>query len=127
MKKWKGLAAFLLALAMSFSLMACGGSDGGTDTIPESIENLVIDDSVEYDYSNFFGTWLGEDGSVLIMEYIEDITNSERFMLSDANDELLASGNIQYVEEYGYVYAYNAVSYTHLDVYKRQDLLRPLF
>lgn len=107
MKKWKGLAAFLLALAMSFSLMACGGSDGGTDTIPESIENLVIDDSVEYDYSNFFGTWLGEDGSVLIMEHIEDITNSECFMLSDANDELLASGNIQYVEEYGYVYAYN--------------------
>ena len=107
MKKWKGHAAFILALAMSFSLMACGSSDGGTDTVPESIENLVIDDSVEYDYSNFFGTWLGEDGSVLIMEHIEDITNSERFMLSDANDELLASGNIQYVEEYGYVYAYN--------------------
>ena len=42
MKKWKGLAAFLLALAMSFSLMACGGSDGGTDTIPESIENLLL-------------------------------------------------------------------------------------
>lgn len=99
------LVVFLLVL--NLSLVACGGSDGGADTIPESIENLVIDDSVEYDYSNFWGTWLGEDGSVLIMEHIEDITNSERFMLSDADDELLASGNIQYVEEYDHVYAYN--------------------
>lgn len=95
------LVVFLLVL--SLSLVACGG----TDTIPESIENLVIDDSVEYDYSNFWGTWLGEDGSVLIMEHIEDITNSERFMLSDTNNELLASGDIQYVEEYDHVYAHN--------------------
>lgn len=99
------LVVFLLVL--SLSLVACGGSEGDTDTSPESIENLVIDDSVEYDYSNFWGTWLGEDGSILIMEHIEDITNSERFTLSDANDELLASGNIQYVEEYDHVYAYN--------------------
>lgn len=95
-------------ILLCMSLMACGGNgDGGSDAIPESIKNLVIDDSVEYDYSNFFGTWLGEDGSVLIMEHIEDITNGERFMLSDANDELLASGNIQYVEKYDHVYAYN--------------------
>lgn len=108
MKKWRSFAALLLALSVSLCLTACGeNSDGSTDSIPESIENLVIDDSVEYDYSNFFGTWLGEDGSVLLMEHIEDITNSERFMLSDSNDELLSSGNLQYVEEYDYVYAYN--------------------
>lgn len=58
------LVVFLLVL--SLSLVACGGSDGSTDTIPESMEDLVIDDSVEYDYSNFWGTWLGEDSSVLI-------------------------------------------------------------
>lgn len=101
------IISFVLVFVLCLSLVACGGSDGGTDTIPESIENLVIDDSVEYDYSNFWGTWLGEDGSVLIMEHIEDITNSERFMLSDTNNELLASGDIQYVEEYDHVYAYN--------------------
>lgn len=102
--------SFALALILCLNLTACGSSDsdnGGADAVPATIENLVIDDSIEYDYSNFFGTWLGEDGSVLIMEHIEDITNSERFMLSDANDELLASGNIQYVEEYDHVYAYN--------------------
>ena len=50
------LVVFLLVL--SLSLVACGGSEGGTETIPESIENLVIDDSVEYDYSNF---WRSEE------------------------------------------------------------------
>lgn len=105
MKKWKRHAAFLLALTMSLSLMACGSSsDGGTDTIPESIEDLVIDNSVEYDYSNFLGTWLGEDDSVLIVEVLYD---QIRYELSDTSDELLASGDLQYVEKYGHVYAYN--------------------
>ena len=105
-KRLHFLVGFLLVL--SLCVAACGGSsDDGTDTIPESIENLVIDDSVEYDYSNFLGTWLGEDGSVLTVEHIKDITNSKRFTLSDADDKLLASGNMQYVDKYDYVYACN--------------------
>ena len=53
------------------------------------------------------GTWLGEDSSVLVMEHFEDLYNSERFSLYDVDNNLLASGSLQYVEEYDYVYAYN--------------------
>lgn len=94
-----------LALLLCLSLTACGGSDSGdeSDTAPETFEGLVIDDSVAYDYSGFFGTWIGEDDAVLT---VEDYSGT-RFDLSDADDALLASGNLQYVERYGYVYAYN--------------------
>lgn len=95
----------LLALAMCLSLTACGG-DGNTvsDAAPETIEDLAMDDSVECDYSGFWGTWQGEDGSVLLVEEYNDRT---RFELDGTGDELLASGDLQYVEQYGYVYAYN--------------------
>ena len=104
MKRWKKYAALLLALIMCLSMAACGGDEEGA---PDTIKNLVTDTSVEYDYSALMGTWLGEDDSVLTMEHVEGITNSERFLLHDADNSLTASGNIQYVEEYGYVYLYN--------------------
>ena len=104
MKNWKKCISLLLALVMCLSLAACGGED---ETAPETIKNLALNASVEYDYSRFMGTWLGEDSSVLVMEHFEDLYNSERFDLHDADNDLLASGNLQYVEEYGYVYAYN--------------------
>lgn len=116
MKRWKTYAGLLLALVLCLSLAACGGGnsdndddiiDGVEDTAPDTIENLVIDTSVEFDYSAYMGTWLGEDDSVLVMEHVDGITNSERFRLNGADQALLASGNIQYVEEYGYVYLYN--------------------
>lgn len=105
MKNWKKYMSLLLALIMCLSLMACGGDSGSSDgdVAPATIEGLVMDDSVECDYSGFWGTWLGEDGSVLL---VEEYTDRTRFDLSDG-DELLASGELQYVEEYGYVYAYN--------------------
>lgn len=104
MKRWKKYAALLLALIMCLSMAACGGDEEGA---PDTIKNLVTDTSIEYDYSALMGTWLGEDDSVLTMEHVEGITNSERFLLHDADNSLTASGNIQYVEEYGYVYLYN--------------------
>lgn len=114
MKGWKKYTHLLLALVLCLILTACGGSNdsGGKvendeDTPPATISNLATDTSVEYDYSALMGTWTGEDDSVLTMEHIEDITNSERFRLFGSDNELLASGNIQYVEEYGYVYLYN--------------------
>lgn len=116
MKNWKKYASLLLALVMCLSLAACGGGNGDNDDdiidgveeiAPDTIENLVTDTSVEFDYSAYMGTWLGEDDSVLVMEHIDGITNSERFRLNGADQALLASGNIQYVEEYGYVYLYN--------------------
>lgn len=116
MKNWKKYMSLLLALVMCLIMAACGGGngyndddiiDGVDDTAPDTIENLVTDASVEFDYSAYMGTWLGEDDSVLVMEHVEGITNSERFRLNGADQALLASGNIQYVEEYGYVYLYN--------------------
>lgn len=104
--KRKYILAFK-ALIICLTLMACGSnntsSNNETDATPNRIDNLAIDDSINYDYSNFLGTWLGEDDSKLIVEEYTGI----RYELSDINDELLASGNLQYMEEYGYVYAYN--------------------
>lgn len=106
MKNEKKFLCLMLALVLCLSLAACGGDGGGADgadAIPERIQDLVIDDSVECDYSDFLGTWAGEDGSTLIVEEY----NGMRYELDDVNDDLVASGELQYVEEYGYVYAYN--------------------
>lgn len=98
----KGIS-LALALVMCLSLTACGGEDENS-IVPATIENMVMDDSIECDYSDFLGTWLGEDSNVLL---VEELNGRTRFDLSDTNDELLASGEFQYSEEYGYVYAYN--------------------
>ena len=53
MKIKKRYIALALAACLCFS--ACGNSK----TAPETLENVVMDDSVEYDYSGFPGSWLG--------------------------------------------------------------------
>ena len=102
MKNWKKFASLLLVLVMCLSLAACGGDK---DTAPATIEGIVIDDSVEYDYSIFLGTWLGEDNSVLAAEKYDD--GRVHYTLSDTNDDWIASGLFQYAEKYDYVYAHN--------------------
>lgn len=104
MKNWKKYVTLVCALVLCLCLAACGG---GEDTPPDTIENLAMNASVEYDYSNFMGTWQGEDQSVLVMENEEALYHSERFTLYDAEGDFLASGNLQYVEQYDAVYAYN--------------------
>ena len=99
MKNLRKYAARLLALVLCLSLVACGGG------APDKLETIVIDDSVEYDYSIFLGTWLDEESSVLAVEEYDD--GRAHYTLSDADDEWIAGGVFQYVEEYGYVYAYN--------------------
>ena len=113
MKIRKKYAGLLPALVLSLCLAACGGGgynnydtvDGVDDEAPETIENLVIDDSIEYDYSVFLGTWLGGDNNTLAAEKYDD--GRVHFTLSDANDDWIASGIFQYVMEYGCVYAHN--------------------
>ena len=103
MRNRKTLVCLLLALVMCLSLAACGGRK--EEAPPDTIENLAINASVEFDYSALLGTWQAEDGSVLFMEHFEELYNSERFELYDADGIMTASGSLQYVEEYGYVYA----------------------
>ena len=110
MKNWKKYAALLLALVMCLSLAACSGG------APDKLDTIVIDDSIEYDYSAFSGTWLGEKDTVLVF-WEEDQENLDEagversrrmyFTLSDANDDWIAAGLLQYSEKYGCVYAHN--------------------
>lgn len=116
MKKWKQYVSLVLALIMCLSMTACGGSTEETTTaeeseevfatpLPGTIKDLVLDTSVEYDYSDYVGVWMNEDGSLLEVAEYED--GEIYFLLYDANDELIAGGPLQYVEDYHSVYAYN--------------------
>lgn len=110
MKNLRTYLALALALVMCLCLSACGGGDDDTAAAPDTIEDLPIDDSIEYDYSSFIGTWIGENGNKLIIEdyslIVEDY-NRTRYELLDENDDYIAAGDLQYMEEYGYVYANN--------------------
>lgn len=117
MKSLRKCLSFALGLALCLSMAACAaGGDKGDNSdgdvnetvIPDSIQDLVIDDTVPYDYSDLWGIWTGEDGSILLIEdysLIVDGSNRTRYELSDADDNLVTAGDFQYVEEYGCVYA----------------------
>lgn len=131
MKNWKTYVSLLLALVLCLSLTACGngkaevssdskaevssdskadaGSEGAAEIssnpIPNSIKELVVDDSVEHDYTIFLGTWLDQEGNVLTMEEYDD--GRVHFQLSDTNEALIAGGTLLYMEKYQRVYAYN--------------------
>ncbi len=109
MKNLKKHFGLLLALVMCLSLAACGGA-------PDKLDVIVIDDSVEYDYSAFSGTWLGENGTVIVFteedqeqlnEYGAERRSRMCYTLSNADDEWIAAGLLQYSEEYDCVYAHN--------------------
>ena len=55
MRNRKTLVSLLLALAMCLSMAACGGKK--EEAPPDTIENLAINASVEFDYSALLGTW----------------------------------------------------------------------
>ena len=105
----KKCAGLLLALAMCLGLAACGGcgSSGGSSggdnggdeesTTPAFlVDGIAIDDSIEYDYSIFLGTWSDENDNVLTVEQYDD--GRAHFQLSDANDDWITSGIFQYSE-----------------------------
>lgn len=104
MKNRKTYLAVALTLVLALCLTACGENGGSDSGAPATIEGLAMDDSIDCDYSDFLGTWLGEDETVLL---VEDYDGRARFEWDSADDDLLASGELQYAEAYGYVYAYN--------------------
>ena len=118
MKKWKSNLFPVITLAVCLGLAACGGgseSEGSSDTqddyeeteysAPESFEGMVKDPDVTAVYDMYWGTWIGEDDSELIVGL--NGSGEDRFEWYDGDDNLMASGYIQLVPEYDADYFYN--------------------
>ena len=115
MKHLKIFLSFALTLALCLSLAACGESnedygDDGSDYnfygLPDSFEGLVKDAEQMSNLYVFGGAWRGEDGGTLISA-TNDSGDEVRFALYDSDEEVTASGFIQFVPEYDCDYFYN--------------------
>lgn len=118
MKKWKSKLFPVITLAVCLGLAACGGgaeSEGSSDdqedyeetenSAPESFEGMVKDTDITAVYDMYWGTWIGEDDSELIVGL--NGSGEDRFEWYDEDDNLMASGYIQLVPEYEADYFYN--------------------
>ena len=117
MKHLERFLSLALALVLCLGLAACGESnsheDYGDDDsdynlygVPDSIEGLVKDSEQMANLYLYGGAWTGEDNGTLISA-TSDNGDEVRFALYDADEELTASGFIQFVPEYDYDYFYN--------------------
>ncbi len=115
MKHLNKYLSLALALLLCISLAACGESDedygdDGSDYnlygVPDSFEGLVKDSEQMANLYIYGGAWTGENGGTLIVAN-NDEGDEVRFALYDADEELSASGFIQFVSEYDYDYFYN--------------------
>ena len=115
MKHLKKHLSLALALVLCLSLTACGESnddygDNGSDynlyDVPDSFEGLVKDSGQMANLYLYGGAWTGEDDGTLIAAN-NDEGDEVRFTLYDADEEVTASGFIQFVPDYDYDYFYN--------------------
>lgn len=115
MKHVNKYLSLALALVLCLSLAACGESnedygDDGSDYnlygVPDSFEGLVKDSEQMANLYIYGGAWTGEDGGTLIVAN-NDEGDEVRFALYDIDEELTASGFIQFVPDYDYDYFYN--------------------
>ena len=83
--------------------MAACGSDGADEDnlydVPDSFEGLVKDSEQMANLYVYGGAWRGEDGSTMIVATSES-GDEARFALYNADEEVTASGFIQFVPEY---------------------------
>ena len=115
MKNRKKYLSLVLALLVCLSLAACGESnedygDDGSDynlyDVPDSFEGLVKDSEQMANLYIYGGAWTGEDGGTLVVAN-NDEGDEVCFALYDADEEVTASGFIQFVPDYDYDYFYN--------------------
>ena len=109
MKRMKKYLTLLLALVLCLSMTACGSDGTDEDNlydVPDSFEGLVKDSEQMANLYVYGGAWRGEDGSTMIVATSES-GDEVRFALYDADEEVTASGFIQFVPEYDYDYFYN--------------------
>ena len=105
MKHIHKFLSLALALVLCLSLAACGDEGGRDDddnnfyNAPNSLEGLVKDSEQMSNLYVFGGAWRGEDGETLISA-TSDAGDEVRFALYDADEEVTASGFIQFVPEY---------------------------
>lgn len=116
MKHVNKYLSLALALVLCLSVAACGSNGGDYDDnddgddnfydVPDSFEGLVKDSEQMAKLYIYGGAWTGEDGGTLIVAN-NDAGDEVRFALYDVDEELTASGFIQFVPEYDYDYFYN--------------------
>ena len=109
MKRMKMYLTLLLALVLCLSMAACGSDGADEDNlydVPDSFEGLVKDSEQMANLYVYGGAWRGEDGSTMIVATSES-GDEVRFALYNADEEVTASGFIQFVPEYDYDYFYN--------------------
>ena len=109
MKRMKKYLTLLLALVLCLSMAACGSDGADEDNlydVPDSFEGLVKDSEQMANLYVYGGAWRGEDGSTMIVATSES-GDEVRFALYNADEEVTASGFIQFVPEYDYDYFYN--------------------
>ena len=115
MKHLNKYLSLALALVLCLSLAACGESnedygDDGSDYnlygVPDSFEGLVKDSEQMSNLYLYGGAWKGEDGGTLVAAN-NDEGDEVRFALYDADEDMTASGFIQFVPDYDYDYFYN--------------------
>ena len=116
MKHLHKYLSLALALVLCLSVAACGNNGGDDDDnddgdhnlygVPDSFEGLVKDSEQMANLYIYGGAWTGEDGGTLIVAN-NDEGDEVRFALYDSDEDVTASGFIQFVPDYDYDYFYN--------------------
>ena len=112
MKKWKSKLFPVITLAVCLGLAACGGgaeSEGSSDdqedyeetenSAPESFEGMVKDPDITAVYDMYWGTWIGEDDSELIVGL--NGSGEDRFEWYDEDDNLVRFEHVMTIEYEG--------------------------
>ena len=106
----KHFALCTLTLILCLALAACGSDNSGDSadygndsTVPSTIDGFVKESYDSYDYSAFEGYYLPDSGTDF--DYLIIDTNGSRWRIGN-NDDLAASGYLQYDADYDCIYAY---------------------